>query len=92
MATFVISTDLKVHGDITDKNDVVVDGAPSAEVSKNSGAAVGVRRTLNFIEGTNITLAIVDDPGEDEIDITITAAAPTAGESVESTSMALVLS
>lgn len=52
------------------------DGAGSAgfsEVSKNSGAAVNVapRTTLNFIEGTNITLTITDDSGGDEVDITI---------------------
>ncbi len=47
---------------------------PRVEVSKNSAAAVGDRRTLNLIEGSNITLTIADDSGGDEIDVTIAAA------------------
>ena len=43
-------------------------------VNKNSGATVGTRRRLNFIEGTNITLTVADDAGNEEVDITITAA------------------
>ena len=40
-------------------------------VRRNSGTAVGPRRQLNFIEGTNITLTVADDSTNDEIDITI---------------------
>lgn len=53
---------------------------PRVEVSKNSAAAVGDRRTLNLIEGSNITLTITDDSGGDEIDVTIAAAGLTADE------------
>lgn len=42
-------------------------------VSKNSGATVGTRRRLNLIEGSNITLTIADDPGNEEVDVTIAA-------------------
>lgn len=42
-------------------------------VEKN-GTAVGTRRNINFIEGTNITLTIADDSANDEVDVTITAA------------------
>jgi hypothetical protein len=42
-------------------------------VEKN-GTAVGTRRNINFIEGTNITLTVADDSVNDEVDITITAA------------------
>jgi hypothetical protein len=42
-------------------------------VDKN-GTAVGTRRNINFIEGTNITLTIADDSANDEVDITIAAA------------------
>lgn len=42
-------------------------------VSMNSAAAVGSRSTLNFIEGSNVSLTISDDAGGDEIDITINA-------------------
>jgi hypothetical protein len=44
-------------------------------VRKNSGANVGARRRVNFIEGANITLTIVDDGPGDEVDVTITGAA-----------------
>jgi len=42
-------------------------------VSKNSGATVGTRRRINFIEGTNISLTIADDAGNEEVDVTIAA-------------------
>jgi hypothetical protein len=45
--------------------------AQKVAVSKNSGATVGTRSTLNFIEGSNITLTIADDAGGNEVDITI---------------------
>lgn len=43
-------------------------------VSKNSGAVVGTRPEINFIEGANVTLTVTDDPGNSEVDITIAAA------------------
>lgn len=46
-------------------------------VSKNSGATVGTRRKLNLIEGTNVTLTIADDAGNEEVDVTVNAASPT---------------
>jgi hypothetical protein len=42
-------------------------------VNKNSGATVGTRRRLNFIEGANVTLTIADDAGNEEVDVTIAA-------------------
>jgi len=47
-------------------------------VRKNTGANIGSRQRLNFIEGSNVTLTIADDAAADEIDITITAAAGAA--------------
>lgn len=41
-------------------------------VSENSGATVGTRRRINFIEGANIALTIADDAGNEEVDVTIT--------------------
>jgi hypothetical protein len=41
------------------------------EVVKNSGAVVGTRKQLNFIEGSNVTLTIADDGVNDQVDITI---------------------
>jgi len=48
-------------------------------VRKNSGANVGTRSRLNFIEGSNVTLTVADDAGDGEVDVTIAAAsgAPT---------------
>ena len=43
-------------------------------IRKNTGGNVGIRRRLNFIEGANVTLTIVDDGPGDEIDVTIAAA------------------
>jgi len=43
------------------------------QVSKNSGAVVGTRKNLNFIEGSNVVLTIADDAGNDQVDITITS-------------------
>ena len=43
-------------------------------IIKKAGTLIGVRRKLNFIEGSNVTLTIADDSVNDEIDITIAAA------------------
>jgi len=49
----------------------LLDATARTSVSKNSAADVGARRTLNFIEGSNVTLTIADDAGGEEVDITI---------------------
>lgn len=46
-------------------------------VRKNSTGSVFTRRRVNFIEGSNITLTVADDAGNDEVDVTIAAAAGT---------------
>ena len=51
-------------------------------VNKNSGATVGTRRRLNFIEGSNITLTIADDAGNEEVDITIAASGGGSGHTI----------
>ena len=57
------------------------DDAAAVVVRKNSGTNIGTRPRLNFIEGSNITLAISDDSGSDEIDISIAAAGGSGGDS-----------
>lgn len=42
-------------------------------VRKNSGANIGTRRRLNFIEGSGISLSVSDDAVDDEVDITVTS-------------------
>lgn len=49
--------------------------AGSIVVRRNSGADVGTRPRLNFIEGANIALTITDDAVDDEIDIVIESTA-----------------
>lgn len=49
--------------------------AQPVTVRKNTGADVGTRSRLNFIEGSNITLTVADDAGSDEVDITVESTA-----------------
>lgn len=46
------------------------DFAGNLTVRKNS-VTIGARPALNFIEGTNVTLTVADDAGDDEIEVTI---------------------
>lgn len=41
------------------------------EIVKNSGAVVGTRKQINFIEGSNVTLTIADDSVNNQVDVTI---------------------
>ena len=54
-------------------------GGNDLVVRQNSGADVGQRPRLNFIEGANITLTIADDAGDDEVDITIASSGGAGG-------------
>lgn len=36
-----------------------------------AGVLVGERHGLNLVQGTNITLTVVDDPSNDKVDVTI---------------------
>src|SRR5205823_5234230 len=56
----------------TNKLQSSIDGNARVRVSKN-GAAVGSRRTVNFIEGSNITLTAADDSANEKVDVTIAA-------------------
>lgn len=57
----------------------VLDNNAKVAVNKNSGATVGTRRRINFIEGTNVTLTIADDAGNEEVDVTIASTASGGG-------------
>jgi len=50
-------------------------GGSGVTIRKNSGANVGTETRLNLIEGANITITAIDDPGSTEVDITIAATA-----------------
>jgi uncharacterized lipoprotein YbaY len=47
------------------------------QVRENSGGTTLTRRRINLIEGSNITLTLGDDSGNDEVDVTIAAAGST---------------
>ena len=42
-------------------------------IIRKAGTLIGVRRTLNLIEGTNVTLTIADDSVNDRVNVTIAA-------------------
>jgi len=44
-----------------------------------NGSAVGARRGYNLIEGSNVTLTIVDNSGSDRVDITIASTGGAGG-------------
>lgn len=58
----------------------LLDATARVGVSKNSAAEVGFRRTINFIEGANITLTIADDVGGEEVDVTIASSGGSGGD------------
>ena len=48
-------------------------------IIRKAGTLIGRRRTINLIEGSNITLTVADNPSSDRVDVTI---ASTGGGSV----------
>ena len=46
---------------------------------EKAGTLVGTRRTINFIEGSNVNLTITDDPSNEEVDVTISSTASGGG-------------
>lgn len=51
-----------------------LDGNARVAVRKNTGGTdVGKRRRLNFVEGSNVTLTVTDDPAGEEVNIAVAA-------------------
>ena len=50
-------------------------------IIRKTGTLIGVRRTLNLIEGTNVTLTIADDSVNDRVNVTIAASGGGGGSS-----------
>ena len=48
----------------------LLDAVARVTLRKNTGANIGSRRRLNFIEGDNVELTVVDDPTDEEVDVT----------------------
>ncbi len=57
----------------------IVSGELPHKVQKD-GSDVGTRRALNLVQGTRVSLAAADDPGNDRVSVTIAASPPDAGE------------
>ena len=55
-----------------------VDANARIVVEKN-GTAIGTRRSINFIEGSNVTLTVADDSSNEEVDVTISSTASGGG-------------
>lgn len=55
---------------------IAISDSSGLVIRKNSGADVGTRPRLNFIEGTGINLTVSDDAGDDEVDVTIASGVP----------------
>lgn len=53
----------------------LLDATAKVAVRKNTGANVGSRRRLNLIEGTNTTLTVADDAGNEEVAVTVASPA-----------------
>jgi hypothetical protein len=66
----LVAGDLPAHTHVA--TDIVSGSLPFT--IQNSGAAVGTRRALNLIQGSNVTLTIVDDGGNDRVNVTVAAA------------------
>ena len=59
---------------------------------QKAGVAVGQESTLNFIEGSNVTLTVIDDPTNSKIDITIDASGGGGGTVTDVTGTSPILS
>lgn len=77
-ATYATRTITGSAGRISVTNGDGVSGNPTidwdgVQVRKNSAGSTFTRRRINLIEGTNVSLTVSDDSGDDEVDVTITA-------------------
>lgn len=72
-----LEADVIIDPDADNQLTATIDGLfvpdPTVAVTLNEGAVIGDRPQLNFIEGSNVSIVIADDPGDDEVDITISA-------------------
>lgn len=57
----------------TDGTEVYWSAATAAVGIQDNGVAVGTQPNINFIEGSNVTLTITEDVGNNRVDVTINA-------------------
>jgi hypothetical protein len=53
---------------------VIDDTSTQKVIVAKAGTTVGTRQKINFIEGSNVTLTVADDSGNDRVNVTIAAA------------------
>jgi hypothetical protein len=70
---------LTVQADGTVAYDPPGAAGSSVDVRKNSTGSTFTRSRINFIEGSNVTLTVADDAGNDEVDVTIAASSGGGG-------------
>ncbi len=68
--------------------EIGVDTAARTAVRRNSTGSTFTRGRINLIEGSNITIGLADDSGDDEVDVTITAAGG-SGDSIQVNTVAV---
>jgi hypothetical protein len=57
----------------------IVSGELPVKVQHN-GADIGVRRAINLVEGSRVTISAADDPTNDRVSVVVNATPPVAGE------------
>lgn len=57
-------------------------GDPQKVAVLKGGTSVGTRQAINFIQGSNATLTLADNPGQNRVDVTITGPSPSLGANV----------
>lgn len=66
-------------------------GAVGSSVGvKKAGTLIGTRAAINLIEGTAMTLTVTDDPGNNEVDVTITPSYTAGGSGAISISSGVI--
>lgn len=68
-----VGAPLTLTGGVLDFDETAALGNNARVAVSKAGVAVGTRRKINFIEGTNVTLTIGDDAANEEVDVTINA-------------------
>jgi hypothetical protein len=73
-----VGAPLTLTGGVLDFDETATLGNNARVAVSKAGVAVGTRRKINFIEGSNVTLTIADDAANEEVDVTIAATAAAA--------------
>jgi phage-related tail fiber protein len=71
-ATTLVVGDLPAHTHVA--TDIVSGSLPFT--IKKAGTAIGTRRALNLIEGSNVTLTVADDADNDRVNVTVVGILP----------------